>query len=115
MEATEARVDAVRVLLETVGGPLDEGTGGGHLLPGGVRKRDRHTLDGDPPDVLDGEVVARENTCLNHASSLSLGLPKALIGPSNSCAGTTSAASISPSPRASSATLSSTSRSSGSP
>ena len=70
-EAAEARVDAVGVLLAAVRGLLDELAGGAHALPRRVGERDRAGVDGDLPDVLERQIVARQRPALDHAASLS--------------------------------------------
>jgi len=73
-EAAEARVDAVGVLLRSVRRALDECTGRPHLVARGVREPGRGTLNGDGPDIGDGQIVAGEadRGALRHATSLAL-------------------------------------------
>ncbi len=56
-EATEARVDAVRVVTDL---RLEERTRGGRALASLCPQRDGPVLDRDVPDVADGEVVPGE-------------------------------------------------------
>ena len=67
-EAAEAGVDAVRVLARAVRGALDELARGAHAVACAVGQFRRCALDGDRPDIVDGEVVAGETNC--HGSSL---------------------------------------------
>src|SRR5262245_47669342 len=70
-EATEARVDAVRVLFATVRGVLDDLARRGHSLPGRVGEADRPPAECDFPDVVQNEIVARQRPALDHAASVS--------------------------------------------
>src|SRR5688572_2302089 len=56
-EAAEPGVDAVRVLTASVGCALDDLARRPHPFPRLVREADRRALDGDGPDVVDGEIV----------------------------------------------------------
>ena len=50
----------------------DDLPGGAHLLARLARQLDRRALHRDRPDVVDGEVVARQGALLDHGASLSL-------------------------------------------
>ncbi len=70
-EAAEPRVDAVGVLGRPVRRALDELTRRRHPRPRGVGELDRPALDGDRPDVLDGEVVPRQDGGREHVAESS--------------------------------------------
>ncbi len=71
-EAAEAGVDAVGVLAAPVRGALDELAGSAHPLPGLVGQLGAGSVDGHSPDVVNGQVVAREadRRPLRHDASL---------------------------------------------
>ena len=68
VEAAEAGVDAVGVLLEPEGGALDQLPRGPDLAPRLVAERDGSAFDRDAPDVLDGEVLAGEDARVDHGA-----------------------------------------------
>src|SRR5262249_27904358 len=71
-EAAEAGVDAVRVLATAMRRVFDKVTGGPHPLPRLVGEFRGGALDGNRPDVVHGQVVAREadRRPLRHDASL---------------------------------------------